>query len=91
MSPQRRMSPLFDADLGERIAHFVQQDDGRLITGMVVVMDYIDEDGVECTSLTCSPEQKNTTTAGLLALGVATSKYEMTQYVAHGGEEGGIE
>lgn len=84
-------STIFDAELGERITHFVQQDDGRMITGMVVVMDYIDEAGIECTSVTAMPEQKNTTTAGLIALADSMSRYEMTEYVrlndSHGRDE----
>lgn len=74
-------SQIFDPDLGDRITHFVQQDDGRMITGMVVVMDYINEDGIECTSVTAMPDQKITTTAGLVALADTMARYELNEFV----------
>lgn len=84
------MAGIYDPELGERVAHFVQQDDGRLITGMVLLMNYIDEDGVACTTMTAMPDQSVTSTAGLLALGNAVSAYELTESVTNSQDhEGG--
>lgn len=71
----------YDPVLGERVSHFIQEDDGRLITGMVLLVEYIDTDGVERTAIAAAPKQKSTTTAGLIALGSTLSHHELRQQI----------
>ena len=74
--------PLFDEELGEKIANLIASETGGIVTGCYTICEYIDgEDGGQNVFFAVSPGQKATTTAGLLTLADDINRYELSRYV----------
>lgn len=71
---------IFDEDLGQKLAATASAERG-MVTGMVAIVEFIDEDGEQKVSWAVAPGQKVTTSAGLLALADSLTEFELRAYV----------
>lgn len=81
---------LFDEELGEKIHALVSEDVGGMVISSYTIAEYIDpETGEQLVFFSTSPGQKETTSAGLLALAGSISDFELRSYVGamYRGEE----
>lgn len=80
---------LFAPDLGEALTTTASEQVSGMVTAMYTIVEYINDDGEQMVAFTVAPNQKATTSAGLLALAASISEHELRCYVGemYGREE----
>lgn len=72
---------LFNPEAGEEVTAYLQDRLNGMVTGLIIAVEYIDDEGAERHFIAGAPNQTMTRTSGLIDFLNAYSAYETGRYI----------